>query len=216
MQAAPVAAAQHAPSLSAVAVSRTTAPEGAGKAGYDSEVAIAWFELSLELVTETPGFTPPVASRAFGYLGVTLYETVQPGMDGYRSLAGQLNKLYWLPRPHGWADYHWPSAANAALASMMRMLFATTNDENQQAIDALEQRFAERYQANVEATTYRRSVAWGLTMADAIYTWSMTDGGHEGYLRNFSDTYAAPVGTGLWVPTPPGYSAALQPYWVEN
>src|SRR5690606_27948877 len=105
-------------------VAETLADDGA-------EVAIAWFDLSLELVTETPGFTPPVASRAFGYLGVTLYETVRPGMDGYRSLAGQLNGLYRLPRTYDWADYHWPSAANVALASMMRMSFPTASEAHQ-------------------------------------------------------------------------------------
>src|SRR5690606_15107173 len=99
------------------------------------------------------------------YLGVTLYETVQPGMEEYTTLAGQLNQLYELPRTHTWANYHWPSAANAALASMMRMLFPTATPENLLAIDALEERFAQAYQAEIDAATFRRSVAWGLTMA---------------------------------------------------
>jgi hypothetical protein len=99
---------------------------------------------------------------------------------------------------------------------MMRLHFPTATEENQRAIDALEQRFAQRYQDEVDATTYRRSVAWGLTMADAIYTWSMSDGGHEGYARNFPDDYVAPLGDHLWQPTPPGYSAAMQPYWGKN
>jgi hypothetical protein len=185
-------------------------------ADYDAGVATAWFDLSLQLVTETAGFTPPVASRAFGYLGVTLYETVRPGMPGFRTLAGQLNSLRHLPQTRGWARYHWPSAANAALASMMRTLFPTATEENLRAIDALEAQFARRYQAEVSATTYHRSVAWGRMMANAIYTWSESDGGHEGYTRNFPDDYVAPVGPGLWKPTPPQYSVALQPYWAEN
>jgi hypothetical protein len=44
----------------------------------------------------------------------------------------------------------------------------------------------------------------------------MSDGGHEGYLRNFPADYAPPAGPGLWVPTPPGYLRALQPYWGGN
>ncbi len=213
MLAAPVNAERPTHSLPAKILNDNLAEAQAKSQSDDgAEVAIAWFELSLELVTETPGFSPPVASRAFGYLGVTLYETVQPGMEGYRSLAGQLNQLNRLPYTHGWAEYHWPSAANAALASMMRMLFPTASDAHQQAIAALEQHFAERYQADVEATIYRRSVAWGLTLADAIFAWSMNDGGHAGYLHSFADDYVAPVGDHMWVPTPPKYSAALQPY----
>lgn len=185
-------------------------------ADYDAHVASAWFDLSLQLVTETPGFTPPVASRALGYLGVTLYETVRPGMDGYASLAGQLNQLYQLPQTHGWAGYHWPSAANAALASMTRMLFPTASAENLAALDALEESLAGEYRESVDPMTYRRSVAWGLTMADAIYAWSMTDGGHEGNTRNFPKDYVSPLGENFWVPTAPNFATALQPYWGNN
>ena len=53
---------------------------------FDAEVAADWFDLSLQLVKTTGGYSPPVASRAFGYAGLTLYEALVPGMDGYRSL----------------------------------------------------------------------------------------------------------------------------------
>src|SRR5919106_314796 len=54
---------------------------------YGAEVPAAWFELAMDHVRTTAGFTPPVASRAFGYLGVAVYEAVAPGMPGRRSLA---------------------------------------------------------------------------------------------------------------------------------
>ena len=185
-------------------------------AAHDADVATAWFDLSLKLVRETPGFSPPVAARAFGYLGVALYETVRPGMPGYHSLAGQLNELDQLPRTYRWARYHWPAAANTALASTMRMLFPTASAENLAAIDALEAEFEARYRAEATPIVYRRSVAWGQTMADAIYAWSLSDGGHEGYLHNFPGDYKAPVGVGLWEPTPPKYLTPMQPYWGDN
>src|SRR5436309_1089209 len=68
-------------------------------ADYSSAVASAWFNLQLQLVQQTPGFTPPVAARAFGYSGVALYEAVVPGMPGYETLAGQLNALSAVPQP---------------------------------------------------------------------------------------------------------------------
>jgi hypothetical protein len=54
-------------------------------------------------------------------------------------------------------------------------------------------------------------------VAYAVFAWSVIDGGHEGYLRNFPASYVPPVGSGLWVPTPqlngmPPQSA-LQPTW---
>ncbi len=92
---------------------------------------------------------------------------------------------------------------------MMRRLFPTATPENLSAIDALEEQFAEEYMATVDTMTFRRSVAWGQSMADAIYAWSLSDGGHEGYARNFPTDYVPPTGPGLWVPTPPKYQSAL-------
>jgi PAP2 superfamily protein len=52
-------------------------------------------------------------------------------------------------------------------------------------------------------------------VAAAVLAWSATDGGHEGYARNFPP-YRPPSGEGLWIPTPPGFSPALQPFWGAN
>ena len=55
---------------------------------HDSDVPNHYFDFSLKLVKETPGFSPPVAARAFGYMGLALYESVVEGMPEYKSLDG--------------------------------------------------------------------------------------------------------------------------------
>ena len=37
---------------------------------YSARVAIEWFQLDLQLIQQTPGFSAPVAARALGYLGL--------------------------------------------------------------------------------------------------------------------------------------------------
>src|SRR5688572_32219053 len=59
---------------------------------HDADVAVAWFDLLYGAI-QAERLSPPVASRLIGYHGVALYESLQPGMPGYRSLAGQLNGL---------------------------------------------------------------------------------------------------------------------------
>ena len=181
---------------------------------FGSDVATAWFDLALDLVKQTPGLSPPVASRAFGYAGVTLYEALVPGMPGHRSLAGQLNDLSAAPGPADPAN-HWPTVANTALASILRSLFPTATSQNKAAMDALEESFAQGFRTTVPPGIYRRSVARGQGVAGHIFEWSKVDGGHEGYLHNFP-AYTPPVGPGLWVPTPPGLLPALQPFWGSN
>jgi hypothetical protein len=190
-------------------------PPVAPPAAFSAEIAARWFETVLDLVRTTPGFSPPVAARAFGYLGVTLYEALVPGMTGYRSLAGQVSGLTPLPPP-GDPAYHWPTVANSALAALARSLFPTTSSANLAVIDVLESAFAQAFKAIVPAGIHERSVKRGRSVAGHIFAWSTTDGGHAGYLTNFPSSYTPPAGPGLWTPTPPGFLRALQPYWGSN
>lgn len=186
---------------------------------FGSEVARDWFDLHLRLVRRTWGFSPPVASRAFGYLGVTLYEATVPGMPGYQSLAHQLNELGDLPQPSAGLSYHWATAANSALATMTHLLFPTANDANKAAIDSLYEQYAGQFQLEVDDAIFEQSVQYGEAIANAIYEWSLTDGGDESFRRNFPSDYQPPAGEGLWVPTPRAKGMpqpAMQPTWGSN
>jgi hypothetical protein len=198
------------PTMAAVPASPSTPPAAA--ATFDGRVATEWFDLMLRLIRGTPGYTPPVAARAIGCAGLGLYEAVVPGMPGYRSLAGELNDLRALPAAGRNTAYHWPSVANASLAAMMRGLFPTAPAALQDEINRLEARLVRRVPAGIRT----RSVERGRAVASAINEWARTDGGHEGYTRNFPSSYQPPVGPGLWVPTPPGNQPAMQPTWGSN
>ncbi len=183
---------------------------------YDSQVAHVWMDMFRTLTKKTSGFTPPVAARAFGYVGVTLYETVVPGMPQYQSLSGQLDKMPALPELDASLEYNWAISVNAAMAYMARNLYATTPTEQLSAILKLEDAQFEKLKNNVDEATINRSKEWGLTVAKSIFEWSKTDGGHEGYSKNFPATYTPPTGAGMWVSTYPAFQKALQPFWGNN
>jgi hypothetical protein len=190
-------------------------PRFAGVDEFDADVPTAWFDLALDLVRTTPGYSPPVASRAFGYAGVALYEALVPGMDGYRTLSGLLAGLPRLPDAGRNTAYEWPAVANAALAAVFRHLFPTAPAEQQATVDTLESSFGDRFRPGCPPGVLARSGRRGQEVAAALFEWSKGDGGHEGYLRNFPP-YDAPVGPGYWVPTPPDFLPALQPHWGGN
>ncbi len=182
---------------------------------YDAGVALTWFDFALHLVKTTPGYSPPVASRTFAYLGIGLYETLVPGMPGNRSLQGKFPNLQLPTRSGRDSHMYWPAAANAAIAAVARGLFPTTSAANLAAIDQLETSL-NTASDSVSPVLVADSVSWGKDVAAAILQWSASDGGHEGYLRNFPSSYIPPQGPGLWVPTAPGFQGALQPYWGQN
>jgi membrane-associated phospholipid phosphatase len=190
---------------------------------HSANVAIDWFQLDLQLIQQTPGFSPPVAARALGYLGLALYESVVPGMPAHRSLAGQLNELESLPPSQPDETLHWPTVANAALAAMTRMMFPTASAENKMRIDLLERSLPLKYVQEFDPTAVtpeitQRSQSFGKLMAMAVMTWARTDGGHEawGPLKRSQSNYVPPSGPGQWAATPPDFAAALLPRWGDN
>ena len=197
------------------APARASSAHFPGAAAFDVEIATRWFDLTRDLVQGTAGYSPPVAARAFGYAGLTLYEAIVPGMDGYRSLAGVLAGLPPLPAAGRNEAYDWRAVANAALASITRDFFPTAGAALSAAVDRLEVGFAARLAAGLPLGVFDRSVRRGREVAAALFDWSKGDGGHEAYARNFPP-YLPPGGPGLWVPTPPAFSSALQPFWGAN
>lgn len=178
-------------------------------AKYNSEVVVAWYNLFTQ-ITQTEKLTPPVASRAFAYEGVALYESVVGGWGSHQSLAGQLNGLADVPQTISVASYHWPTVANAALATIARQIY--DNDVSQaslELIDQLEESFNDQYAPVAGNSIFNRSVAYGKDVGDAIYTWAAQDGRTQ-----FNNcVFTPPQGRGLWVPTPPAFAPPLQPCW---
>jgi hypothetical protein len=187
---------------------------------YSAQVATEWFRLALRLTQQTPGFSPPVAARALAYLGLSLYESVVPGMPGYQSLAGQLNELQSLPWAQPDEVLHWPTVANASLATMTRMMFPNASAENKAKVDLLERSLPLKLGQDFDPATLtpeitNRSETFGKLMAMAIMTWARTDGGHQAWepLRRSQAVYVPPSGQGLWSVTPPDFAPGLLPWW---
>lgn len=182
-----------------------------------NEVASLWAEMTLYITKNTPANSPTFASRAFAYTSVTMYESVVHGSPKNHSLAGQLNELDKLPLPEKGKQYNWVLAMNAGQAEILRSIYIQTSQENKLKIDSLEKLVFNSFKGTKEVD--ERSVAFGKTIAAAIFDWSKTDGGHRGYLANFDNGVVYPTGKGSW--KPPFFAQTisrlpLHPHWGNN
>ena len=205
------------PQLSVPAQADLEATQGAKPltSEFDAAVPIAYYQLSLDFSKTTGGFSPPVQARAFGYMGIALYEAVVGGMPDHRPIAAQLNGIGALPQPKG-LPYNWALVANAALAEVMRGLWGDKTNhaaDNIAALNALEAQLALQYSAGVPPGIAKLSSEFGREVGAAVFATSRDDGGDESYLTNSPTSYVPPTGPGLWVPTAPG-QLALQPFWA--
>ncbi|MFD2572868.1 vanadium-dependent haloperoxidase [Spirosoma soli] len=194
-------------------------PTGTPVALYKADVAIAWGDMALRITAGTPGNTPTYASREFGYLGLAMYETTVHGIADHKSLARQLTGLTRLPLPKTDSAYNWPLALNAGQAYLLKRLYEHTAANNKSAIDSLETAVQSIYGDTTSRNVVIRSVAFGQSVAAAIYEWSKTDGGHEGYKNPFPLDYKLPTKPGSWFAPTDGQVAiarALHPRWGNN
>lgn len=187
---------------------------------FSSDVATTWVEIQLKLTKTTAGYTPPVAARAYAYGGLTMYESVVGGLPNNQSLAGQLAALTILPKVETGKEYNWALSANAAEATILRALYAEASRPqaiiNKIIIDSVEVILKNTHKVGVTQDIIDRSEKYGKSIADAIFEWSKTDGGHEGYKRNFPATYLVPVYDGAWQATENGQKIPMQPLWGTN
>lgn len=176
---------------------------------YSSEVVLKWLDMKSRLIQQggnqlqRPGFTDQYQDRYFAYTGISLYESVVPGMPEYQSLSGQLTDMPQMPPTEPGKTYHWPASANAALAFIHKGLLYSITAANKLSVDSLEQALNAKYQTEVDPETFQRSADFGKEVAKRVLEWSEKDGAYASYLP-----YTSPVGVGLWVPTPPNFAAA--------
>ena len=89
---------------------------------FPSDVASVWFDALYDVI-KSEGIAPPQAARIYGITSVALYESVVTGTLNNKSLVAQLNELDSLPGVKKNKKYHWPTAADAALAEIIRGIF---------------------------------------------------------------------------------------------
>jgi hypothetical protein len=177
-----------------------------------ADVVYQWYKFisKTQLVTAPPPVTL-FNYRAFGYIGVGLYESVRPGIRGGLSLSTKLYQMPHMPDAEYGQTYYWSGAANAALASMFKQFLSGLTEANKASIDSLENANNNRFKLSISDAVLTRSQAYGRAIATAIYNWSTTD--------NFnlsSAGYQLPVFPGAYELTPPAFSSPVGPFLKDS
>jgi hypothetical protein len=194
-----------------------TPARAADRADVSREVLLTWHRLILELVRHTATYVPPVAARAFAYIGITAHEALATGNPALRSLAGQLTGLAPLPaRDAGTFDE--PCVLHAALNAAVLDLFANTGPTGQRAMQKLGEIMGRVASDGMAEDVVARSVALGQAVAAQILAWAATDGGAVIKNMGFPMEYSPGTRPQDWVPTNliRLQQAPLLPHWAQN
>lgn len=187
-------------------------------APMSAEAVLArWYKLVLELVRHTATYSPPVASRAFAYLGITAHEVVA-ATGAARSLAGQVNALTPPPACDPALAYALPAMMQGAMAFAVAEFFGNTGPIGQRAMQSMTKKLDARVGQGLDAATLARSLDQGRAIAGHIHAWSLSDGGAVVENMGFPLEYRAAVAPSDWLPTSriAVQQTPLLPLWGQN
>ena len=148
-------------------------------------------------------FSPPVASRIYFYASLAGYEAAaaRPGHNSFRALRAD------FPAPVPSAMQVKPdpefSAIYATLHTASRFVFSDTA-----MLDSLGNILAAY--PGITPAERQASEQWAKMVSDSVFSWAKND--------NYLSTrklrrYTLVKKPEAWKPTPPGYFAAVEPYW---
>jgi hypothetical protein len=177
-----------------------------------------WYGLMLELVRHTATYSPPAAARTFGYVGVSVYESVASGSDDLVTLAGQVNGLAALPEREPGQTYDSGVVLHTVLADTVAYYFSNTGPTGLRSIGRAQEKWRALAVDGIDADVVERSEAYGHAVSAHIIEWSLTDGGAAIANLGFPVDYELPKGEGKWVPTSfiGLQQAPLLPEWGSN
>jgi hypothetical protein len=150
-------------------------------------------------------FTPPVASRIYGYTSLASYEAMRYADPKYSSIITQLKGFGKPPEPQKGKKYNFALAATKA--------FFTVAHKITFSIDTLkkyEDKVYAMYKDNLDDSTYARSVDFGEKIGKLVLKRASVD---EYPQTRGKPKYLGENSPAKWRPTPPDYMDGVEFCW---
>lgn len=176
---------------------------------YSSKVATDWMELYRQTV-KTESKNPAQASRIYAYAGIGLYESVIPGMSGYKSLQGQVPGLN-LPDYTKFGEIDYINAVNESLYQIGISIFGSLKPQDLQAIETLHDKYYNESFKRIPDDIRANSKSFGVAIAQAV----LDRANNDNFAATRNMTYTVPsssINPAWWSPTG-AVTNPLEPYW---
>ena len=148
-------------------------------------------------------FSPPVASRIYLYANAAAYEATVPSQTKFKSLQHLVPLFPVINTGKEQKVNYNLSAVYAFMKTAQQFVFS-----EHMLQDSLN--FILKSYKKLSPDVYKNSIRFGQMIADSIGRWAAKDNYKETRKIN---RYRLIKDEGNWLPTPPGYMAAVEPYW---
>jgi len=150
-------------------------------------------------------FSPPVASRIYGYTSLAAFEALRYQDNKYSSIAEQMVGFEKMPRPEKGKKYNYSLAASKAFFTVAHKVTFSVD-----TLKKYEDKIVFMYQANLDDSTFLRSMAFGEQVGKAI----LARADNDGYAKSRGKVrFLGSNDKGKWRPTPPDYLEGVEFCW---
>jgi len=160
----------------------------------NSDLLVKWHELIFELVEQTQGYSPNVASRNFAYINIAAYESILPANLSNISLSDQLQEFH---RPDSLnidgRIFNPAVALNSAVFKLVDKLFVSAPYIWMEKVYALNDSVNAHFARQLSPDAMKKSKLYGAKIAFWIFEYSKNDGGHQSFLRTYRMGYKLPI-----------------------
>lgn len=153
-------------------------------------------------------FPPMIAIRNYAYANIAAYETMAAGNDSFQSLSGQIKHLPPMPVPAKEKEIDF---SLASLLSFAKVGNAVTFPEGSM-MEYYDQLKKKARDAGMSSTMLKNTVEFSDSVVAVVLRWSKGDNYAQ---TRSSEKFTVRNEEGRWVPTPPMYSQAIEPHWME-
>ncbi|MCA6454574.1 MAG: phosphoesterase, partial [Chitinophagaceae bacterium] len=116
-------------------------------------------------------FTPPVSSRIYVYSSLASYEAIRFAKPGTASITAKLNGFKPMPEPEKNKSYNYALAATQAFFTVVHKVVFSLD-----SLKAYEKATMDKFRSSMDEETFKRSVAFGDTIARTVLARAASDG----------------------------------------
>lgn len=147
---------------------------------------------------------PPLAARFFAYSLLSGYEIISQNNPAVRKMTGVLNEYPSVSKPT-LTSYNYQLAALLAIVETASRL-----QPSGRLLQPLKEKILKQAEGLLDKEVVKGSLDYATDITGQVLKYAKEDG-----YRKFSDfpRYTPLEGEGHWFPTPPGYIAAIEPYF---
>ena len=181
-------------------------PDGAYKANTQNPEVLTMCMKRLTEIIIYDIFSPPVASRIYGYSSIAAYEVLRQEHPEYLTLAGQIHGFQPVPAPDTTKEICYPLAAvHALIQTADKMVFS-----KDKVLEFQEEMYNYYRDRGVPENVFKNSIEYGDQVSSHVIAYSGGDNYKQ--TRTFP-RYTVNEDPKRWTPTPPDYMDAIEPHW---